>query len=308
MREYLKALKVACNWWKIKQGRATEYIRRLEEFDKAKILSQEHILAYYESFEIVELFRLWKRHIHEFPGLEGKIRKACEKGPFLGDGERPNASSNRPRNDAFCYLVAGKFLASGIPVLNVDGIFSCRFDECEANSDFTFTWQEQTIAVECKRLQSERQLLKRANQARDQIIRSGRCGVIAIDCSVLRRPAGTVLENSSPTQAEFQLSEWLRTQIEPKVRSSLSCQILGMLLFSRIPAMTTLDLVDNRGNPIYRRDCISSWLAVGSRDCSHWNILRNVASMFRKQKGLLDDCSERGIDVLCSRKSLERTS
>ncbi len=282
--EYLIALKAACNWWKIEQGRATEYIRRLEEFSKAMILSQEHILAYYESFEIVELFRLWKRHIHEFPGLEEKIQKACEKGPFLCEGERPNVSSNRPRNDAFCYLVAGKFLASGIPVLNVDGIFSCRFDKCETNADFTFTWNDKLIPVECKRLQSERQLLRRANQARDQIIRSGRCGVIAIDCSVLSRPAGTVLENSSPTEAEFQLSEWLRTQIGPIVRPSLSSQILGMLLFSRIPAMTTIDLVDNRGNPIYRRDCISSWLAVGSPACSHQHILRNVASRFRKHK------------------------
>ena len=62
----------------------------------------------------------------------------------------------------FVIFVAGKFLASGIPVLNVDGIFSCRFDKCETNADFTFTWNDKLIPVECKRLQSERQLLRRA--------------------------------------------------------------------------------------------------------------------------------------------------
>ena len=285
--EYLEALEEACNWWQIERGRATEYMHRLEEFGKVEVLSQKHILAYYESVEIVELFILWKSRIHEFPGLEEKIRKACEKGPFLREGETTNASSNRPRNDAFCYLVAGKFLAAGIPILNVDGIFSCRFDGCETNADFTFAWKEKLITVECKRPQSERQLLRRAKHARKQIIRSGRCVVIAIDCSVLRRPAGTVLESSSPTEDAFQLTEWLETTIVPKVQSSLSRQILGMLLFSRIPTMTILDLVDNRGNPICRRDCISSWLAVGSRDGPDGNILRNVASMFRKQKALL---------------------
>ena len=186
--EHLEALKEACNWWQIEQGRATEYISRLEEFGRAKCLSEEHILAYYESVEIVELFRFWKRHIREFPGLEGKIRKACQKGPFLREGEKTQSSNNRPRNDAFCYLVAGKFLAAGIPVVNVDGIYSCRFDGCATNADFTFAWREKLIIVECKRPQSERQLQRRAKQARDQIIRSGHDGVISIDCSVLRRP------------------------------------------------------------------------------------------------------------------------
>ncbi len=283
VREYLKVLKAACICWKIEQGRATQYISHIEEFDKAKNLSQEHILAYYESVEIVELFRLWESRLHEFPGLEKKIQNACKKGPFLREGERINASSNKPRNDAFCFLVAGKFLAAGIPVVNVDGTFSRRFDGYETNSDVTFAWKEKTITVECKRPQSERQLLRRAKQARDQITRSGHSGVIAVDCSVLRRPAGTILENSSPTEAASQLSEWLETKIEPKIRSILSRQILGMLLFSRVPAMTPLDLVDNRGNPIYRRDCISSWLAVGSPYCPDGDILRDVASMFRKQ-------------------------
>jgi hypothetical protein len=84
----------------------------------------------------------------------------------LREGETTNASSNRPRNDAFCYLVAGKFLAADIPIVNVDGIFSCRFDGYETNADFTFAWKEKLITVECKRPQSEKQLLRRAKPAR----------------------------------------------------------------------------------------------------------------------------------------------
>ena len=294
--DYLHKLKDACEWLDIDQGRAADYIRLLDEFAKARNLSGEP-LAYYESYEIVELFELWEKQVDEFPGLKDKIREVCKKGPVLREDETMNALSNRPRNDAFCFLVAGKFLAAYISVVRVDKIAS-RHATCESNADFTFRWEESYIDVECKRLQSEKQLRKRAEKARDQSTQSGRYGIIAIDCSVLCRPAGTVLENSAPNDAEFRLSEWLRTNIEPKIRSSLSPRILGFILFARVPAMTSVGIIDPRENFVRRRDVISSWLVVRNPSCPNFEILRSIALRLSNQAGsTLSDSGSEGSDV-----------
>ena len=281
IRTYQHKLKAACEWLDIEQGRAAEYIRLLDEFEEGR-LSGESILAYYESYEIVELYALWKERVDAFPGIKDKIQKVCKKGPILRENETTSSSNNRPRNDAFCFLVAGNFLAADISVVNVDGIAS-RHAICESNADFTFRWEESYFDVECKRLQSENQLLKRAEEARDQITQSGRCGIIAIDCSVLCRPAGTLLENSAPDDAEFRLSEWLRTNIGPKIRSILSPKILGLILFLRVPAMTSVGMISSRAN--FRRDSISSWLVVGNPDCSNPDILQKIALRLNNQAG-----------------------
>ena len=281
--EYVKTLESACSFWKIRQGRAREYVRRLIEFYQTETLTPEHLLAYYESFEIAELFELWKDHIDAFPGIEKKIRKACEKGPFLREDEAPGTSSNRPRNDAFCYLVAGKFLSASISVVSIDGLPSRHF-AYKTSADFAFLWDAKLVSVECKRPQTQKALPKLVAKARDQIIASGLSGVVAIDCSVVCRPNGTVLEASTPRKAEYQLYKWLRYEVYPKIRSRLSEQVLGVLLYSRIPAMTATNLVDSRGESFRRRDCISSWLAVGSRTNQDCEILRNVANMLNAQK------------------------
>ncbi|MCY3729468.1 MAG: hypothetical protein OXF97_10805 [Nitrospira sp.] len=291
---YRHKLRAACEWLNIGQGRAAAYRRLLDEFEKGS-RSDEHILAYYESYEIVELFELWERRVDEFPGLKKKIRKVCKKGPVLREDETMNALSNRPRNDAFCFLAAGKFLAADISVVRVDGIAS-RKATSESNADFTFRWEESYIDVECKRLQSENQLLKRAEEARDQSTRSGYCGIVAIDCPVLGRPAGTVLENSAPDNAEFRLSEWLRTNIGPKIRSILSPKVLGLILFLRVPAMTSVGMISSRAN--FRRDSISSWLVVGNPDCSNPEILQKIALRLNNQAGsTLSGGESEGSDV-----------
>lgn len=279
--KYLHKLEEACKWLNIEQGRAADYRRLLDEFERGS-RSGEHILAYYESYEIVELFDLWERRVDEFPGLKKKIRKVCKKGPVLREDETMSALSNRPRNDAFCFLAAGKFLAADISVVRVDGIAS-RQATFKSNADFTFRWEENYVDVECKRLQSENQLLKRAEEARDQSTRSGYYGIVAIDCSVLGRRAGTVLESSASDDAEFRLSEWLRTNIGPKIRSILSPKILGLILFLRVPAMTFVGMISSRAN--FRRDSISSWLVVGNPDCSNPEILQKIALRLNNQAG-----------------------
>ncbi len=189
---FVQKLKRACHWLNIGQGRPRDYVRLLEEFNSAGPLGHEHALAYFESYEIVELLDLWEHRIHEFPGLKTKLRAACAKGPILTDEEKASNSGNRPRNELFVYLMAGKFLAAGISVHSIDGTCTPSGVSVSA-ADFSFDWNGCNINVECKRVNSPAQLQRRACHARDQIARSGQHGIIAIDCSVLARPKGTLL-------------------------------------------------------------------------------------------------------------------
>ena len=281
--EYIRNLETACKFLKIERGRAREYVRHLVEFNRAETLTPEHLLAYYESCVIEELFDLlWKNYFEVFPGIEKKIRKACAKGPFLREDEMPKTSSNRPRNDAFCYLVAGKFLSAAISVVSVDGISSRHFT-CETSADLTFLWENKHVSVECKRPQSQEAMRGLAKKALKQLSSTGGCGIIAIDCSVICRPNGTVFEASSQEEAEYELYEQLSHDILPELNSMSAELLLGFLLFSRIPAMTAIDLVDGGGKPIRRRECIISWLAVGSRVDQEYGILRKAADMLRAQ-------------------------
>ena len=95
--------------------------------------------------------------------------------------------------------MAGWFLAAGISVDCIDGIRARPGVEA-STADFSFCRNARYINAECKRVSSPAQLPRRAKDARDQIARSGRCGIIAIDCSVLARPTGTLLETDSPVR------------------------------------------------------------------------------------------------------------
>ena len=280
--DYLLKLQQACEWLQIERGRALKYLRLLEEFDSVDPLLDEHILAYYESYEIIELFQLWEKRINEFPGLKDKIQMSCKRGPIISDDECVSSSSNRARNDAFGFVLAGRFLSAGISVENVDGISSFpvrRYSEV----DFSFVWEGICFNVECKRIQSQTQLMKRVRKARQQLSQIEGFGIIAIDCSVLYRPSGTVLETGSPRQAESQMSKWLESSIGPRIGPSLSPEILGFILFSRVPAMTSTGIVDSRGRFYRRRDCISSILAIGNHTNADPSVLEHITSTLRIQ-------------------------
>lgn len=278
--DFSRQLGEACEWLQIERGRAYRYLRLLQEFDAVNSLSDEHLLAYYESYEILELFQYWAKRVDEFPGLKDKIRKCCTQGPVLRDNE--SISSNRPRNDAFGFILAGRFSAIGISVESVDGVSSRRVGRATM-VDFSFKWKENCFNVECKRIQSNRQLLKRAKEARQQLSRVAGTGIIAIDCSILYRPKHTVLETTSYSHAESEMSKWLEASIAPSICPSLSPEILGFILFSRVPAMTSTGIVDSRGESYRRRDCISSWLAVGNRAHEDPSLLQHIASMLRRE-------------------------
>lgn len=138
----------ACRWLGIGRGRALQYGKLLRELLEEDRRSPEHILAYTESCEIVDVYKLWEHRIDDFPELSDKIRAALSEGPLLRDDEKPAASSNRPRNDAFVYIIAETFLKAGIPVYAVEGV-PARDAACSSEADFIFDCGDSLIDVEC---------------------------------------------------------------------------------------------------------------------------------------------------------------
>lgn len=279
----------ACAWLGIDRGRAAEYGRLIREFFEDDARSPRHILAYGESCEVVDLFELWEPRAAEFPGLADKMRTVLRKGPLLREQENPAGSTNRPRNDAFAYLVAGRLLAAGIPVVAVDGI-PARDVTCSSEADVTFRRDAALFDIECKRPRSEAALGERTAEARAQIERpnrAGRHGVIAIDCSVLVRPAGTLLESGSGAEAEGLISRMLERSIAPKIESQMTSSLLGFLLFARVPAMIRIrrsPIVTASGESIhdFRPDSISTWLVASNAQYAGPDTLRELASRLLK--------------------------
>ena len=237
----------------------------------------------------MDLFELWEHRVDDFPGLANRIRTVFNKGPLLREEENPGTSTNRARNDAFSYLVAGRLLAVGVPVVAIDGITS-RDGNCTSEADVTFQWSGKLIDIECKRPQSYASLEERAKEARDQIQRpnrSGRHGVIALDCSVLVRRAGTLLESDSGKAAGRSVSIRLEKSIAHKVDASQTNLILGLLLFARVPVMTRgrqSPISTAEGKRIYdfRPDSISTWLVVSNAQYSGPDVLRCLAERLQE--------------------------
>jgi hypothetical protein len=222
--EQIARLVAACNWLGIEQGRAAQYSKLIREFFEDNARSKQHILAISESCEIVDLFELWELRATAFPGLAEKIRIACSKGALLREEEHSTTSSNRARDDAFGYLVAGRLLAAGVPIIDIEGILTPH-TLCASKADITVQWHGMLIDIECKRPQSSAALTKLTRKARKQLQhpgRGGRHGVIALDCSVLVRPAGTLLEGDSGEAAERLISTKLEQSCASKVASYLT--------------------------------------------------------------------------------------
>ncbi|MFH2069287.1 MAG: hypothetical protein ABII89_07510 [Candidatus Omnitrophota bacterium] len=298
--EQMTLLAKACAWFGIDRGRGARYGKLIREFFEDDLRSPQHILAYGESCEIVDLFVLWKASVTKFPGIAERMRVVLGKGPLLREEENPATSSNRPRNDAFNYLVAGWLLAAGVPVVTVDGI-NAHDANCSSEADVTFRWNGTFLDIECKRPRSHAALGERTAEARAQIehpSRQGRYGIIAVDCSVLVRPAGTLLENDSGAAAEGFVSSALEMSIAPRIKSLLTNSILGFLLFARVPAMIRVRrsaILTTSGKPIrhFRPDSILTWLVISNAQYASSDVLRDVANrLLNVAHGLKGDQEE----------------
>jgi hypothetical protein len=283
--EHLRSLKMACNWVGISRGRASGYYKYIRELFDHDIRSREHILAFNESCEIVDIYELWQQRIGIFPGLNEKIRRVFKKGPSLSEDERPDTSSQNPRDHAFEYLVAGKLLRAKIKVIAVDGVMIAEGTDFDIGDvDTAFQWNGLIINIECKRPQSEPALKGKVKQAHKKLTVApwrDHMGIIAVDCSVIIRQPGTLLEVDSPKQSHKALMMYLEKKIAEKLTMDLDSNILGFLVFARVPAMVRQKsrILSPRQKPItyYSLYSVSTFLCItnpSSTDSK--NIFRSV--------------------------------
>jgi hypothetical protein len=285
--DHLQALQAACEWLSINRGRAAQYSKLVREFFAEGKRSCEHILAYNESCEIIDLYTLWEAPVNNFSGLGRKIKAVFRKGPVLREDENPDASTNKSRNEAFVYLLAGKLIRAGVKVVAVDGTVAQGVSGC-TNADINLEWSGSVITIECKRPQMQDALTERVKEARQQLTdpsRKGWAGIIAIDCSAFIRPLKQLLEADSAEDAERFLADLLKKAVVPKVETHLETTILGCLLFARAPAMTRMgysSIVSPQGNPMayyFRPDSISTWLVLNNSDSSNPGVLPSVSQL-----------------------------
>lgn len=229
-----------CTWAQIDRGRATKYAPLMTDFFAGSGTSNEHVLAYFEASHIAEIYKLWEMRADDFPGLMEKIRESLKSGPILQDDENPASSSNRPRNDAFAFFMAGRLLAAGCDVLSVDGVN--RRDETRLwQGDVTIQHQGIILDVQCKRPQSAEAVNRNVDKARKQILEaaSPHAGIIAIDASVIIRPKGMLLSAQSVPSTSHKLSDLIQPHAESIAVTMTFPQIAGLIWFGRLPCMIT---------------------------------------------------------------------
>lgn len=284
---HVRSLMAACDWIGIDQGRAAQYGPLIRELFEGTERSREHILAYNESCEITDIYELWETNIDNFPNLHKKIRSTFSKGPILREDEKSYTSSNQARNDAFVYLLAGKFIRAGMTVVAVNGILS-KHARCESEADITFDWNGSAIDVECKRPQTRGKVQMRVKEACGQLTnpkRLGRPGIVSLDYSAFIRRPGTVIEKDSAEEAEAFLAQLLKTAVTRQMAKRLTPTILGFLLFARAPAMIRKGhskILSADGTPLqryFRPESVSTSLIVINANSSHREVLDTVFQM-----------------------------
>lgn len=233
----IRVIEEACAWASISKGRATRYAALLRELFQENKRSPEHLLAWHESSDVTEMYELWRTKTDLFPGLNDRICTALRDGPVLSVEEN-SSSTNKARNNAFNYLLAGRLLAAGLDLLAVD--------ECKRASetalwrgDITLNYQGTVFDIQCKRPYGRNSVIENIKKALKQITTTANPaqGIIAIDLSRCIYPTGTLLAASSGQEASDRVHNMVLEVLSPEVHRLLGKQqhVMGLVAFASIP-------------------------------------------------------------------------
>ena len=264
-----------CQWASITQGRVRDYHELLTQLHVNHARSREALLSTVDLMDILDIYECWKINETDFPGIRDKIRCVIERGPILSDDENTNLSNNRPRNDLFVYLFAGKLIQAGIHISSIDGIPRNR-EPLTSHGDIISKFQDEEILIECKRPQKLTSINSATREARKQIQRTERKGCIALDCSKALRPRERVLDFSNDENAHNSLLEQMEGEVIPVVRSHLRENILGAFLMASVPGMKNVaesPFLSQMGTPIkhYTPFRVSSILIASNEQLGEQN-------------------------------------
>ncbi len=279
-KDHNSLLLEACSWLGIRRGRAQEYVRLLTEFHEQQKQTRQHILAYNESCEVIDIYRFWLSKVDRFPGLRKKISNVLRSGPVLMEEERAQRSNNRARNDCFGYYLAGMLLAADLPVIAVDGVLEQKRSGIQS-ADITLLWGTDLIDIECKRPQRWQALAARAKEARKQIEARNRTGVIAVDCSAMVRPPGGMLRSSSIAEANSFIVRSLQATSHRHLAKLRSKSLLGFLLFARIPVITKIaksNVITSQGQALtyIQRESLATYISFNNNDSEKPGLIPSI--------------------------------
>lgn len=246
--DHLADVEKACKWLGLSHGRTHQYIKLLNEFNQGQH-NREHILCINECYEIVDIHQKWNKKIKEFPGLAQKIKTAFLKGPILQEDEVTNSSSNEARNNAFTYFISGTLLSRGLNVTLVDGV--PKIGNEKYNDDIRLDFNGENLIIECKRPQTQSATLKRVKKGIKQI--GNDKGIIAVDCSVFIRPAGTLFESNSEIESMEIIGNKLDTYYTTELNKLIQNNLIALIFFARVPTMTRISqsqIIDIQGKPL----------------------------------------------------------
>lgn len=280
-------LQQGCVWAGIERGRATQYSKLISEFFAGKGSSPEHVLACYEAIEITNVYELWSQKVEEYPGLKARIAETFKSGPIIRENENLATSSNRPRNDAFSFLIAGRLLAAGCDVLAVDGIRRVT-ESTQWVGDATVRQDGIVLDVQCKRPQTSGTIQSNIDKATDQILGATfpGAGIIVIDLSVIIRPGGMFLPADSVAIASAKLSNLIQPHAEAAFASMGCPQISGIVWFATLPCR--ISGVSRILNPAGGRDEVdrpyhAAEIAIALNPNSpHADALRHIGERFQQ--------------------------
>jgi hypothetical protein len=282
----------ALAWLGLRHGRAAMYLQLSQEFAEGRH-SAQHFFAYNEACTILDIYLAWKDKADAFPGIREKIHQVFKKGPILAENE--SGSSNKPRNDGFELVLAGKLLhVSGVEVVSVDGIHNTALAHGTASGsppDISIRYEGVPINIECKRPLILGSLADAAQDALDQIndpAREIRHGVIAVDLSRAIRDSYYHFEGPSNQEASQELTRQVQQRLEPVARRPgfMAENILGFIGHIRVPYVVpgTTRIVKLDGSP-YRHHFTSSascYLMIKNGECPHGSLLHPLSASFMK--------------------------
>jgi hypothetical protein len=183
------------------------------------------------------MYELWCKNTDLFPGLKDRICTALRDGPVLSVEEN-SSSTNRARNNAFNYLLAGRLLVAGLDLLAVD---ECRrvSKTTQWRGDITLSHKGTVLDIQCKRPWGRNSLIDNIKKARKQITTTAdpAQGIIAIDLSRCMYPTDTLLAASSDREASDRVHKMVLQVLSPEVHRLVGeqPQIMGLIAFASIP-------------------------------------------------------------------------
>ncbi len=280
----LERLDTALSWIGLEHGRAATYKKLVAEYSEGQ-RSNEHFFSYHQLMEVLSIYDAWEQEAINFPGLKEKISYVLKKGAILSEDE--TISSNRPRNDGFVYILAGKLLhGSKVPIVSLDG---CRNSGLSTilpgklfRNDIVILVGGESIAIECKRPMSLATLAENVDKAFQQIAHGENpSGIIAVDVTKLIEQPGQYLDAATLDRGADYLTNEVERILVPVAAQYPQPTLLGLFGYASIPLVSTAQsvILDMYGKPIETegfRTAGVAWVSIRNKNSPRGGLMHEL--------------------------------